>query len=62
MRLGSEFGIGNTRKTMRDNAGPLCFIVLGAPEADFQHRTVGPVCGGVDIAIPKEIQGFMTWE
>ena len=47
---------------MRENAPPLCFIVFGASEAEIQHPTAVPDGGGVDVAIPEEIQGFVTWE
>ena len=26
------------------------------------HNHENPLLGGVDVAIPKEIQGFVTWE
>ena len=47
---------------MRTIARPLCFIVFGASEAEIRHPTAVPDGGGVDVAIPKEIQGFATWE
>ena len=40
----------------------IVMMFLFASEGDFQHRTVGPVWGGVDIAISQEIRGFETWD
>ncbi len=47
---------------MRTIARPLCFLGRGGQMAKRDHPTAVPDGGGVDVAIPKEIQGFVTWE
>ncbi len=41
-----------------------CFVLkhLVHQRANFQYLSAVPDGGGVDVAIPKEIQGFATWE